>query len=154
MLSAEEVAAGIVDCAERPRREVTFGRAGRALEVLYSLSPALYRRFAHSAFVDGTIAPLPQGDAAGNVLRPTALHAVEAGWKRRHRPVLRRALRDATVGGVLGLLGRSPRRERLAQDPKNRRGRDNRSRRRAAVAALPPAPPCRPPPGWAEAEAR
>jgi short-subunit dehydrogenase len=122
VLSAEEVAAGVVDCAERPRREVTFGRAGRALEVLYSLSPALYRRFAHSAFVDGTIAPLPQGDAAGNVLRPTALHAVEAGWKRHHRPVLRRALRDAIVGGVLGLLGRSPQRERFAQDPKNRRG--------------------------------
>jgi hypothetical protein len=116
------VAAGIVGCAERPRREVTFGRAGRALEILYSLSPALYRRFAHSAFVDGTIAPLPQGASAGNVLHPGASHVVKAGWKRHKRPVLRRALRDAIVGGVLGLLGRRSATERLAQDAKNRRG--------------------------------
>jgi short-subunit dehydrogenase len=113
VLSPEEVAAGIVDCAERPRREVTFGRAGRALEVLYSLSPALYRRFAHSAFVDGTIAPLPQSDSIGNVLQPAGPHAVEAGWKRHRRPILRRALRDAIVGGMTGLLGSSPPTERL-----------------------------------------
>jgi hypothetical protein len=113
VLSAEEVAAGIVDCAERPRREVTFGRAGRALEVLSSLSPALYRRFAHSAFVDGTIAPLPQPDSTGNVLRPSGPQGVEGRWKRNRRPILRRALRDAIAGGVLGLLGSSSLMERL-----------------------------------------
>jgi short-subunit dehydrogenase len=114
ILSPEEVAAGIVDCAERPRREVTFGRAGRALEVLYSLSPALYRRLAHTAFVDGTIVPLPRESSAGNVLRPSGPHVVEAGWKRHHRPLLRRALRDAMAGGLRGLLGRSSSAERRA----------------------------------------
>jgi NAD(P)-dependent dehydrogenase (short-subunit alcohol dehydrogenase family) len=105
VLSPEVVAQGILECAERPRREVTFGRAGRMLEVLYSIYPGLYRRFAHSAFLHGTMAPLPQKECTGNVLRPVGVHAVVGGWRRQRRPVLRRALRDAIGGGLLGLVG-------------------------------------------------
>jgi hypothetical protein len=63
-----------------------------------------------------------RGTRPGTSLHPIAPHAVEAGWKRHHRPVLRRALRDAIGGGMLGLLGRSSPTEGLAQDAKNRRG--------------------------------
>jgi NAD(P)-dependent dehydrogenase (short-subunit alcohol dehydrogenase family) len=40
----DEVAAGIVACARHPKREVTYGRAGKALELLQALAPGLHGR--------------------------------------------------------------------------------------------------------------
>lgn len=105
VITAEEVAAGILACAERPRREVTFGRAGRLLEALYSFAPSLYRRFAHGAFVRGTLSRLPREPTSGNVLAPTDPHQVEGGWCGPRRPVLRRAMAAALAAGVAGVLG-------------------------------------------------
>ncbi|HVV89932.1 MAG TPA: SDR family NAD(P)-dependent oxidoreductase [Solirubrobacterales bacterium] len=105
VIPAERVAEGIVDCAEEPRREVTFGRAGRLLEALYSFAPTVYRRFAHGAFVRGTMSSLPREPTAGNVLGPAAPHQVEGGWRGPRRPVLRRALLAALAAAAAGLLG-------------------------------------------------
>jgi NAD(P)-dependent dehydrogenase (short-subunit alcohol dehydrogenase family) len=105
VIAAEEVAAGILACAERPRREVTFGRAGRLLEALYSFAPTLYRRFAHGAFVRGTLSRLPREPTSGNVLAPSDPHQVEGGWRGPRRPALRRALLAALAAGVAGLCG-------------------------------------------------
>jgi NAD(P)-dependent dehydrogenase (short-subunit alcohol dehydrogenase family) len=105
VITAAEVAAGIVACAENPRREVTYGRAGRMLEALFAISPALYRRFAHGAFLRGTLAEIPHGPDPGNVLAPTGPHAVEGGWRGRRRPALRRAFLAAAGAAVLGLFG-------------------------------------------------
>jgi short-subunit dehydrogenase len=104
MLSPEEIAAGIEACAENPKREVNYGRAGRLLEALYALAPGLYRRLAHPAFVRGSFAPRPAPPSAGNVLVPTAPHAVDGGWRSRRPNSLKRAFGASAVGGLTGLL--------------------------------------------------
>jgi NAD(P)-dependent dehydrogenase (short-subunit alcohol dehydrogenase family) len=105
VITAEEVAEGILACAEDPRREVTYGRAGRLLEALYSFAPSLYRRFAHGAFVRGTMSRLSREPTSGNVFAPADPHRVEGGWRGPRRPVLRRAFLAAGAAAVAGLLG-------------------------------------------------
>jgi NAD(P)-dependent dehydrogenase (short-subunit alcohol dehydrogenase family) len=108
VLSADEVAAGIEACAEQPKEEeVTYGRSGRLLEVLYALAPGLFRRLAHPAFVRGTMSPLPADPASGNVLAGTEPHLIEGGWRSRRRSALRRALVAAAAGSASGLFGGS-----------------------------------------------
>lgn len=104
MLSPEEVAAGIEACAEDPKREVSYGRAGRALEVLHATAPPLYRRLAHPAFVQGTWGKQAADTAPGNVLGSTEPHQVEGGWRTRRRPALRRAFFAAAGGAISGIL--------------------------------------------------
>jgi len=107
ILSPEEIAKGIEACAESPKREVNYGQAGRALEILYALAPGIYRRIAHRAFVTGTVRDAAAAPAPGNVLASSAPHTIEGGWRRR-RPVLRRALLAAATGAVSGLAGATP----------------------------------------------
>jgi NAD(P)-dependent dehydrogenase (short-subunit alcohol dehydrogenase family) len=104
LLSPEEIAAGIEACAENPKREVNYGRAGRLLEILYVAAPALYRRLAHPAFLRGTLAPRRAAPAPGNVLAPTAPHAVDGNWRRKRRGSLRRASADSAAGALTGLF--------------------------------------------------
>jgi NAD(P)-dependent dehydrogenase (short-subunit alcohol dehydrogenase family) len=108
VLSPEQVAEGIEACAEDPRREISYGRAGRLLEVAHATAPPLYRRFAYPAFVGGTFDAAPQRPGAGNVLEPAGAHAIEGGWRRARRGTLRRALLAALAAA---LLGRAQRRE-------------------------------------------
>jgi hypothetical protein len=42
LLDPDEVAEGIVLCAQRPKREVTYRRVGRVVELLHSMLPRLY----------------------------------------------------------------------------------------------------------------
>lgn len=107
VLDPEEVARGIELCAENPKREVNYGQAGRALEILYAVAPPLYRRLAHSAFVRGTWGSVSANPAPGNVLRSRGPHAVEGGWHSRRQGVLRRAFAAAAVGGISGLFKKS-----------------------------------------------
>jgi NAD(P)-dependent dehydrogenase (short-subunit alcohol dehydrogenase family) len=106
MIDPEEVARGIEACAENPKREVSYGQAGKALEVLFALAPGLYRRVAHPAFVAGTWGGVEADPAPGNVLASTGPHAVEGAWRARRRPTLRRAFAAAAAGAAAGLLGR------------------------------------------------
>lgn len=103
VLDPEEVARGIEACAESPRREVSYGRAGRALEVMHATAPPLYRRLANPAFVQGTWGDAPAGPAPGNVLAATDPHQVDGGWRTRRRGSLRRALLGAARGALGGL---------------------------------------------------
>lgn len=107
VLDPEEVAKGIELCAENPKREVNYGRAGRALEILYALAPPLYRRLAHRAFVRGTWGSIAADPAPGNVLRSRGPHAVEGGWRSRRQGVLYRAFAAAAVGAFAGLFKKS-----------------------------------------------
>ena len=106
LLSPEEIAAGIEACAEEPKREVNYGRAGRLLEALYVLAPAAYRRLAHPAFVRGTFAARSAAPAAGNVLAATAPHAVDGGWRRRRPNSLKRAFGASLAGALAGIARR------------------------------------------------
>lgn len=106
VLDPEEVAEGIELCAENPKREVNYGQAGRVLEFLYAVAPALYRRLAHDAFVRGSWGNVAADPAPGNVLRSRGPHAVEGGWHARRRGVLRRAFAAAAIGAIHGLFKR------------------------------------------------
>jgi NAD(P)-dependent dehydrogenase (short-subunit alcohol dehydrogenase family) len=108
VLDPEVVAAGIEACAEDPLREVSYGRAGRALEVLHAAAPPLYRRLAHPSFIRGTWGQLPAGTAPGNVLGSTEPHQVEGGWRTRRRAALRRAFFAAAGGALAGLWRKNP----------------------------------------------
>jgi NAD(P)-dependent dehydrogenase (short-subunit alcohol dehydrogenase family) len=102
-----DVAEGIVRCAQRPAREVTYGRAGRALELMHSFLPPLYRRFAPAAFEAGNFGAgrVPRGP--GNVLEADPAAArIDAGWRARHRRELADAFLAAAGGGLRGLLRR------------------------------------------------
>jgi NAD(P)-dependent dehydrogenase (short-subunit alcohol dehydrogenase family) len=107
ILDPEEVAAGIEACAEDPKRTVSYGRAGRALEMLHAAAPPLYRRLANPSFVRGTWGRLPADPADGNVLGSTEPHQVDGGWRRRRRAALRRAFFAAAGGGISGVLRRN-----------------------------------------------
>jgi short-subunit dehydrogenase len=106
VLDPEQVAAGIEACAENPKREVNYGQAGRALEIVYATAPPLYRRLAHGAFLRGTRGDAPAPPTSGNVLSPAGPHAVEGGWLAR-RGLLRRAFLDAAAGALGGVLKRN-----------------------------------------------
>lgn len=108
VLDPEEVAAGIEACAEDPLREVGYGQAGRALEMLHAAAPPLYRRLAHPAFIQGTWGQQPADSAPGNVLGPTGPHQVEGGWRTRRRGSLRRAFFAAAGGALRGLWKKNP----------------------------------------------
>jgi short-subunit dehydrogenase len=108
ILDPEEVASGIELCAKSPKLEVNYGRAGRALEILYALSPSLYRRLAHGAFVRGTMAPRRAEPTAGNVLASAGPHTIEGRWRQQRRPALRRAFAAAALGAIAGVWGGTP----------------------------------------------
>lgn len=106
VLDVEEVARGIEQCAENPKREVNYGQAGRALEILHATAPPLYRRLAHLAFMRGTWGDVAAAPAPGNVLESRGPHASDGGWRTRRRGTLRRAFLAAAAGSVQGLLKR------------------------------------------------
>jgi len=106
VLDVEEVAKGIELCAENPKREVNYGQAGRALEILHATAPPLYRRLAHLAFMRGTWGSVAAAPAPGNVLESHGPHAVEGGWRTQRRGTLRRAFLAAAAGSVQGLFKR------------------------------------------------
>jgi NAD(P)-dependent dehydrogenase (short-subunit alcohol dehydrogenase family) len=103
VLDPDEVAHGIELCAENPKREVSYGRAGRALEILHAAAPALYRRLAYPAFVRGTWGQVAADPAPGNVLYATEPHRVGGDWRTRRRGSLRRAFFAAAGGALRGL---------------------------------------------------
>jgi len=106
VLDVEEVAEGIELCAENPKREVNYGQAGRALEILHATAPPLYRRLAHRAFMRGTWGRVAAAPAPGNVLESRGPHATDGGWRDQRRGTLRRAFLAAATGSLQGLLKR------------------------------------------------
>lgn len=104
VLDVEEVAEGIELCAENPKREVNYGQAGRALEILHATAPPLYRRLAHGAFVRGSFGSVRADPAPGNVLESRGPHAAEGGWHARRQRTLRRAFLAAAAASLRGLF--------------------------------------------------
>jgi hypothetical protein len=101
----EEVAAGIVACARNPKREVTYGRAGRILELLHAFVPALHSRVLAPAFEAGNYAREPAKATRGAVTHPVARgEAISGGWRDGRKPELARALLAAAGGAARGLV--------------------------------------------------
>jgi NAD(P)-dependent dehydrogenase (short-subunit alcohol dehydrogenase family) len=96
-----EVAEGILRCAQSPKREVTYGRVGRMLELLHSFVPPLYLRFAPGAFRAGNFADAPAEPTSGNVLEPLPdREGIDGRWRRDRR----RDLVNAFVAALRSLL--------------------------------------------------
>jgi NAD(P)-dependent dehydrogenase (short-subunit alcohol dehydrogenase family) len=104
LLTAEEVADGILRCARDPQREVTYGYLGRAVESLHSLWPGIYERVVPPAFSAGNYAADATPDTSGNVLAARGSHRVDGAWRRDHRRELLRAAVAAARAGIHGLL--------------------------------------------------
>ncbi len=56
LVTAEQVAVGILACARKSKREVTFGRAGQLAEAFHQISPGLYNRVLPPFFDRATFA--------------------------------------------------------------------------------------------------
>lgn len=103
----DEVAQGIVACAQSPKREVTYGRAGRLLELMYRLTPRLYCRISPRMFDRGSFTDRTAPPTDGNVLAPRPEgHAVYGGWRSRHRRTLLNAGVAAAAGAAAAAMGR------------------------------------------------
>ena len=104
VLDPETVAEGIIACARSPKREVTYSRAGRLIELAHTTTPSLWQRFLPPAFEAGnygerTLAPTP-----GGVLEPVRdPYAIYGGWRHERRRELARALAAALRGLGRGL---------------------------------------------------
>jgi NAD(P)-dependent dehydrogenase (short-subunit alcohol dehydrogenase family) len=105
IIDPDEVAEGIEMCAENPKREVTYGRTGRFLEIVYALAPRLYCRIAPAMFTRGSFEEGQEPATEGNLLAPRAPHRVDGGW-RGDRARLRRSFLNALRGGARSAIGR------------------------------------------------
>jgi short-subunit dehydrogenase len=103
VLDSETVASGILRCAESPKREVTYSRMGRVLELVHSVAPALYSRFLPPAFEAGNYAERPIPPTPGSIIEPAdGAHSIDGGWKQGRKRELIQALRSALRGLVRG----------------------------------------------------
>jgi NAD(P)-dependent dehydrogenase (short-subunit alcohol dehydrogenase family) len=86
LIDPREVAEGIVKCAESPKREVTHGRAGHALEAFHSVLPGAWSRLVPHVMRRTALGPQPAPPTRGNVLAATdGLLQVDGGWRARFR---------------------------------------------------------------------
>jgi short-subunit dehydrogenase len=108
IFNPQYVADGIVACARSPKREVVYGRSGRALELLYTVFPWLYRRVAPAMFMRGTFIDEAEDESAGTVLEPREEnHRIHGGWRSDRRGELAKAFVAALWGSLLGLVGKA-----------------------------------------------
>jgi NAD(P)-dependent dehydrogenase (short-subunit alcohol dehydrogenase family) len=100
------VAEGIVACARSPKREVTYSRSGRLLELAHSTVPSLWERFLPPAFEAGNYGERSEAPNPGTVLEPQpAPYAVGGEWRGRRKREMWRAFGAALRGMGRGLRG-------------------------------------------------
>jgi NAD(P)-dependent dehydrogenase (short-subunit alcohol dehydrogenase family) len=102
----ETVALGIVRCAQSPKREVTYSRAGRFLEFAHSVAPGLYERILPPLFEAGNYGEGARSPTPGTTLHPQAgPYEVSGRWKAERRRELANAFGAALRGFGRGLRG-------------------------------------------------
>lgn len=107
VLDPREIADGIVRCARSPKRERTYRRTGRLLELLAAVAPAAYHRVLPPAFEAGNFARGAAPVGVGQVLAAApGPRAVDGGWRRHRRRELVDALASALRGAGRRLVGR------------------------------------------------
>jgi len=106
LVDPEDVARGIVACAQSPKREVTYSHVGRAVELIHAAAPSVYNRLLPPAFEAGNYGEEAVETGPGGVLSSRNGGAVRGGWKTERRNELRRALGSALAGLGRGLRPR------------------------------------------------
>jgi NADP-dependent 3-hydroxy acid dehydrogenase YdfG len=96
---ADRVAAAIVRCAERPRREVRVGAAPILMTALARALPWLYERLQPIMVTRDHLGRFGPGPTSGNFARPLEPHSVDGGWRSRRSPTAR-AMNAARTGAL------------------------------------------------------
>ena len=82
ILRPERVAAAIVRCAKRPRREVVVGMSGRQLIALHDLAPPVFERVMSRNVEREHFMQRPAASSQGNLREPVAAWTgITGGWK-------------------------------------------------------------------------
>jgi short-subunit dehydrogenase len=82
ILRPERVAAAIVRCAKRPRREVVVGMSGRQLIALHDLAPPVFERVMSRNVEREHFMQRPAAPSQGNLREPVAAWTgITGGWK-------------------------------------------------------------------------
>ncbi len=106
---AEKVAKAIIRCAERPKREVIVGNAGRLLALQHALSLGLYENMAARQIDTDHFQDEPASPTSGNLFEPVPEGTgVSGGWKHAGGNVSARrmALAGAAAAAAgAGLMG-------------------------------------------------
>jgi short-subunit dehydrogenase len=103
VLDPGTVAEGIVACARSPKREVTYSRAGRLVELAHATTPSLWERFLPPAFEAGNYGSQRMDLTPGGVLDPVPdRYAICGGWRGGRKRELARALAAALRGLARG----------------------------------------------------
>ncbi len=79
----EEVIAAILDCAERPRREVLVGTGTRLAALAARLAPTVVDRIQPALVEQSHLGQEGAPDGRGNHREPKPPHAVDGGWRSR-----------------------------------------------------------------------
>jgi NADP-dependent 3-hydroxy acid dehydrogenase YdfG len=79
----ERVAAAIVACAKRPRREKVVGVMPRLARLARLLAPGLYERGRARSIEEHHLGSAARDDDMGNVPSPRPPHATSGGWRFR-----------------------------------------------------------------------
>jgi hypothetical protein len=103
----EKVAKAIVRCAERPKREVIVGNAGRLLALQHTLSLALYENMAARLIDRDHFQHKPASPTEGNLFEPVPSGTdVSGGWKGAEGVVsARRIALTGTAATAAALFG-------------------------------------------------
>jgi hypothetical protein len=96
------VAKGVVAWARSPKREVTYSRAGRLVELAHATLPSMWQRLLPPAFEAGNYAERTVLSNPGGVLEPQPTpYAVYGGWRKQRKREVWRAL-GASLSGLAG----------------------------------------------------
>ena len=83
---AKRVAAAIVHCAERPRREIRIGAAPGLMTFMARAIPWLYERMQPRMVEKDHLGSFGAGPTSGNFADPRGPHRVDGGWRERRSP--------------------------------------------------------------------
>jgi NADP-dependent 3-hydroxy acid dehydrogenase YdfG len=96
---AKRVAAAIVRCAERPRREILVGSAPRLIMTAARVLPWLYERVQPLMVLREHLGRSGAPPTSGNFVHPLEPHQIDGGWRNRRSPG-RRAMNAARTGAL------------------------------------------------------
>ena len=98
-----EVAAAIVGCARRPRREVLVGAAPRMMTALQTVTPGLFERIQPKMVERDHLGGPARARSSGNLFSTREPHQVDGGWRERKPVDPRPMVGAAAAASLLGL---------------------------------------------------